>query len=386
MSAGPARRDGYATGAGTRGRSYYGRPVIKEPVWTPEIPIYFYTGGVAGGAALVGTLARVRDERRSARAALLVGAAGDVLSAALLTSDLGRPARFLNMLRVFKVTSPMSVGSWVLTLSGSASGAAVALELLGRLPRAKLAFELISATLGPALTVYTGVLISDTAVPVWHEARRRLPFLFGASALASTGAVLTAIVPLPDAAPARRLAIAGTLTENLLMPLMEKRLGFVGEVYAQGPAKRSSAAPGRSRSAARRSSRWRVVGTAVRRRSAVPRRRPVSCACGGPSSRRGLGRRVIRSTRSLPSASASTGVPRAEGAIGELGVGLAPVEGRGRRWEGHLVDVDGVAAGVDPEVPGGPPVGVGPVGVSLDLEDVRDPLVRAERDEPTGLL
>ena len=236
VSAGPARRDGYATGAGTRGRSYYGRPVIKEPVWTPEIPIYFYTGGVAGGAAL-GTLARVRDERRLARAALLVGAAGDVLSAALLTSDLGRPARFLNMLRVFKVTSPMSVGSWVLTLSGSASGAAVALELLGRLPRAKLAFEL-TATLGPALTVYTGVLISDTAVPVWHEARRRLPFLFGASALASTGAVLTAIVPPPDAAPARRLAIAGTLTENLLMPLMEKRLGFVGEVYAQGPAKR----------------------------------------------------------------------------------------------------------------------------------------------------
>ena len=75
-----------------------------EPVWTPEIPIYFYTGGVAGGAALVGTLARVRDERRLPRAALLVGAAGDVLSAALLTSDLGRPARFLNMLRVFKVT------------------------------------------------------------------------------------------------------------------------------------------------------------------------------------------------------------------------------------------------------------------------------------------
>ena len=192
--------------------------------------------------------------------------------------------------------------------------------------------------------------------------------------------MLTAIVPPPDAAPARRLAIAGTLTENLLMPLMEKRLGFVGEVYAQGPAKRLKRGARAPRSAARRSSRWRVVGTAVRRRSAVPRRRPVSCACGGPSSRRGLGRRAIRSTRSLPCASASTGVPRAEGAIGEFGVGLAPVEGRGRRWEGHLVDVDGVAAGVDPEVSVAPCAG-GPVGVSLDLEDAK-PTGSPQADEP----
>src|SRR4029077_8295803 len=96
----------------------------------------------------------------------------------LLSSDLGRPERFLNMLRVFKVTSPMSVGSWILLASGGATTTAAACEELGIFPKVKAAAELGSVLTGAPLAVYTATLISDTAVPVWHEARRELPFLF----------------------------------------------------------------------------------------------------------------------------------------------------------------------------------------------------------------
>ena len=111
--------------------SYYGRPILKEPTWTPEVPLYFFTGGIAGASSVLHGVARVTGNERLARTSLFLGAAADVVSPALLISDLGRPERFLNMLRVFKVTSPMSVGSWILFVSGGASGTAAALELLG---------------------------------------------------------------------------------------------------------------------------------------------------------------------------------------------------------------------------------------------------------------
>src|SRR5215212_6840213 len=99
--------------------SYYGRPIIKEPVWTWEIPWYFFTGGLAGGSAALGFTAGALGNERLARRAWANATAGVVVSPALLISDLGRPARFLNMLRMVKLTSPMSVGSWVLNLSAT---------------------------------------------------------------------------------------------------------------------------------------------------------------------------------------------------------------------------------------------------------------------------
>ena len=102
--------------------SYYGRPVLKEPVWQPEIPWYFFTGGLAGASSVLELVARLAGNEPLARRSLYVGAAADIVSPALLISDLGRPERFLNMFRVFKVTSPMSVGSWILGVSGGASG------------------------------------------------------------------------------------------------------------------------------------------------------------------------------------------------------------------------------------------------------------------------
>jgi formate-dependent nitrite reductase membrane component NrfD len=217
-------------------QSYYGRPILKEPVWQPEIPAYFFTGGIAGGCSLLHGFARVAGHERLAKTALYVGAAADLVSPALLVSDLGRPERFLNMLRVFKVTSPMSVGSWILFVSGGASNTAAVLELTGRLRPVKWAAELVSFATGAPLATYTGTLIANTAIPVWHEARKELPVLFGASAAASAGAATSLFLPPGEAGPSRRLAVAGVAAELGLMEAMQHRLGFVGEVYKREAA------------------------------------------------------------------------------------------------------------------------------------------------------
>ena len=222
--------------------SYYGRPILKEPVWKPEIPCYFFTGGLAGASSVLGLAARAAGNQRLAKSSLWIAVAAEIASPALLVSDLGRPERFLNMLRVFKVTSPMSVGSWILAGSGAATTAEAACELLGIFPRLKLVPATVSALLGPPLATYTATLVSDTAIPVWHEARRELPFVFATSAAASAGAAAAMLVPPADAGPARRLAVAGALAENAAFKLMEKRLGFVGEPYKQGAAGRLSVA------------------------------------------------------------------------------------------------------------------------------------------------
>ena len=229
-------RDGSITGAGTEMDSYYGRPILKEPVWQPEIPCYFFTGGLAGASSVLHLAARLLRNDTLARRTLLIGAAAEIVSPVLLVSDLGRPERALNMFRVFKITSPMSVGSWVLLVSGGASNTAAGLDLLGKLKPVKAAAELVAAVFGAPLATYTGTLIADTSIPVWHEARRELPWLFGASAAASAGAAAAIAVPAAYAGPARRLAIGGTIAELGLMEAMRRRLGFVGEVYEQGTA------------------------------------------------------------------------------------------------------------------------------------------------------
>ena len=188
--------------------SYYGRPILKEPTWTWEVPAYFFTGGVAGGAAALAAGARLAGNDELARRATLVNLAAIAVSPPLLVSDLGRPDRFLNMLRVFKPTSPMSIGTWVVSAS--------------------------------FLATYTGVLVADTAVPAWHEARRELPFVFAGSAAASAGAVVALASPADVAGPARRLALAGAALELAATEVMERRLGFVGEPYHEGEAGRFS--------------------------------------------------------------------------------------------------------------------------------------------------
>jgi formate-dependent nitrite reductase membrane component NrfD len=230
--------NGSITQVGTEMQSYYGKPIVKEPVWKAEIPFYLFTGGVAGGASVLHGLARLTGNHRLARSSLYIGAVADAVSPVLLVSDLGRPERFLNMLRVFKVTSPMSVGSWILFVSSGASTTAATLELLGALRPAKWLAEAVSFVTGPPLATYTGPLLANTAIPVWSEARDELPWLFGASAAASAGATAAMVTPAAAAGPARRAAVAGVAAELGLVRLMRRRLGFVGEVYELGEAGR----------------------------------------------------------------------------------------------------------------------------------------------------
>ena len=178
--------------------SYYGYPALKAPVWTWEVPAYFFVGGAAGAAALIGAVAqRSGAGAHLVRDARWVAAAGAALSPPLLISDLGRPERFLNMLRVFKLQSPMSVGAWTLVAFSSAAAAAAFADLAhrttgGRLPVRVVADAagVLSAATGLVLSTYTGVLLGATAIPVWSKNARLLPLHFGASSLGSAVSIL----------------------------------------------------------------------------------------------------------------------------------------------------------------------------------------------------
>jgi hypothetical protein len=216
-------------------QTYYGRPILKEPVWKPEIPWYFFSGGLAGASACLAFGAELAGNDRLARDATLTALAAGGISPILLIRDLGRPARFLNMLRVVKVTSPMSLGTWILTAVGSAIGTAGACELLGVLPRVRLAGRGTAALFGLPLSTYTAALLADTAIPAWHEARHELPFVFAGSAAASAGAAAAITTPPGDARAARRLALGGAALEIVAARVMRMRLGDpVGDVYRTG--------------------------------------------------------------------------------------------------------------------------------------------------------
>jgi hypothetical protein len=218
--------------SGAASDSYYGRPILKEPVWTWEIPTYFFFGGMAGAAAPFALLSELRGDEALARRAWLVALAGVAASPPLLIADLGRPERFHRMLRVLKPTSPMSVGSWILGASSTAIAFASARSFLGWFPRLGRAAG-ATAVLGPALSTYTAVLVADTAIPAWHEARRELPFVFASGAAMSAGSAVAIVGGGP---PARRLALVGAAGELAATAVMERRLGDLGEPYRQGPA------------------------------------------------------------------------------------------------------------------------------------------------------
>ena len=213
-------------------RSYYGRAVLKEPTWTWEIPWYFFAGGLAGASSGLALTARLAGNDQLARRALLAALGGAAVSPVLLISDLGKPDRFYNMLRVIKPTSPMSVGTWILSSFGPTVSIAAASDVLGIFPRLGRFSETVAALLGPALATYTAVLVSATSVPVWHEARHELPLVFAASSAASAGAAAAILTPVRDAGPARRLAVGGALLEIGAVGAMKRRLGeFLAEPY-----------------------------------------------------------------------------------------------------------------------------------------------------------
>ena len=176
---------------------YYGRHLLKEPQWSWEIPVYFFVGGAAGAAALIAQAARLTGAKAElVRDARTLAAIGAILSPVLLISDLGKPSRFLNMLRVFKVKSAMSVGVYIVT---GFSNVAVASKLAGLL-RDKFqrwpvriienVVGLTAAVFGLGMASYTGVLIGATSVPVWSQNVTTLPIHFAMSGLNSAVSVL----------------------------------------------------------------------------------------------------------------------------------------------------------------------------------------------------
>jgi formate-dependent nitrite reductase membrane component NrfD len=219
--------------------SYYGMPILNQPTWEPrDIAGYLFLGGLAGAGSVIAAGAHVTGRPVLART-LKCGATGAaMLSLAALVHDLGRPARFLNMMRTLKPTSPMSVGSWLLAGYAPAAAAAAASDLTGIAAGAGAAATAAAALAGPAVATYTAALIANTAVPAWHDGYREMPFVFASSAVSSAAGLGLIGAPLEENEPVLRLGVAAGMAELLTEKVMEKRMGMPGEAYEEGKAKR----------------------------------------------------------------------------------------------------------------------------------------------------
>ncbi|MEA2449902.1 MAG: hypothetical protein QOG63_1834 [Thermoleophilaceae bacterium] len=215
-------------------------PMMNKPVWTWEVPLYFWFGGIAAGSSFVGLACDLAGDHRSAQTARKVAVAALLPSPPLLIMDLGRPARFANMLRVFKPRSPMNMGAWCLTAFGAVGSGAVAADLLKRRRLAR-ALGGLNAFLGGYLGSYTGVLLAVTAVPVWARSRLFLGPIFVCTATA-TGAAAVRLVLVATGLPAghRTRTALGTVetgaivAELLLSAVNERRLGELKGALEEG--------------------------------------------------------------------------------------------------------------------------------------------------------
>ncbi|HEY0482451.1 MAG TPA: NrfD/PsrC family molybdoenzyme membrane anchor subunit [Kofleriaceae bacterium] len=180
--------------------TYYDLPVVKAAPWKWYVPAYFHAGGVAGAAAsLAGAIQLSRDPRLRALEGRLhwLAVLGEAAGGALLIADLGRPSRFHHMMRVLRPSSPMNLGTWILSAAGTTGALALVSHLRSRdhgAPRATLG-GIGGAIAGTLLSTYTGVLLGNTAIPVWHATRRRLPPWFAALSAAGLGAALELAAP-----------------------------------------------------------------------------------------------------------------------------------------------------------------------------------------------
>jgi formate-dependent nitrite reductase membrane component NrfD len=229
--------------------SYYGRPIVKASPWEADIPAYLFLGGVAGGSSLLAAGSDLTGRAGLRRSSRITAISAVTISFAALVHDLGKPSRFHHMLRVAKITSPMSVGTWILTAYAPLAGLAAVSEARGRGPLRSgplaavigpsgRAAGLAAAVLAPALASYTAVLLADTATPSWHEGRHHLPFTFVGSAAAAAGGMGMVAAPRREAAPARLLAVGGALLELASTLRMESQIGITAEPLHEGRAGR----------------------------------------------------------------------------------------------------------------------------------------------------
>lgn len=222
---------------GTAMHGYYGRPIVKPPEWTDLIPTYFFAGGLAGAAATLAFAERIAKNDLLANRLLIGASAAAAVSGVCLIADLRRPERFLNMLRVFKPTSPMSVGVYVFSLFSGAVLAATASETLDVARPLGRACEAIAALTGPVMSCYTAVLIADTAIPAWLHGRRSMPLLFAATSAACAGALGMLVAPAKHARSARRLAMLGSAAVAAGLDRLHRELGpEQARAYREGEA------------------------------------------------------------------------------------------------------------------------------------------------------
>jgi hypothetical protein len=222
-------------------QSYYGKPVLKKPTWkSPDVPAYLALGGLAGASAVIAQGASLTGRDGLARASRVAAAAGSAAGVGALVHDLGRPGRFLNMLRVFKPTSPLSVGSWILAPFSGLSAVSAASAVTGVAPWLGRLAGAGATLLGGPLATYTAALISDTAVPAWHNGYREMPFVFAGSAISAAAGAALLGAPVEECGPVRRLAVLGAGMELAAEQVMTSRLGMVAEAYEQEPLQRVS--------------------------------------------------------------------------------------------------------------------------------------------------
>ena len=225
-------------------RSYYGRPILKKPVWNWMIAAYLFTGGLSAGSAMLAAGADLTGRPQLRKVSRLGALASLIASMYLLVADLGRPERFHHMLRVAKPSSPMSMGTWILSAYGPGSGLAAIAELMPKRLRRTWLGRLVAwsarpaglwaAATAPGVASYTAVLLSQTAVPAWREAHPYLPFVFTGSAAASGGGLGMLLAPVGESGPARRMAVAGAGLELAASRTLERKLGLSAEAYTTG--------------------------------------------------------------------------------------------------------------------------------------------------------
>lgn len=260
--------------------SYYGRPIVKASPWKSDIPAYLFLGGLAAASSLLAAGADLSNRPELRRVARIGAFAGGAAGTVALIHDLGKPTRFLNMMRTAKPTSPMSVGTWILTtfmpMASLAGAAEVAALLPFRIPIAGRLLEigarpagLMAAVVAPGLASYTGVLLSDTATPAWHAAQRELPLIFIASAAAAGGGLGMVGAPVREATPARRMAVGGAGLALVMEQRMERSMGLSAETLHSGKARRLFNA-----------SRALSIGGAVGTIILGGRRRAAAVVCG----------------------------------------------------------------------------------------------------------
>ncbi len=209
---------------------YYGLPLLKKPVWTWEVPVYFFDGGTAGASAVIALTAQIaRADRDLVRHARRIAAGGAVLSAPLLIMDLGRPERFLYMLRIFKPQSAMSVGAWTLSAFGAATAGAALFDesIIGNIA------AVFAGATGLVMATYTGVLLGATSIPVWAKNASTLPMLFAASAASSATSVLQ--LAGHDDRALNAIGIAAAAAESFLNPKAERSPMLQAAAALSGP-------------------------------------------------------------------------------------------------------------------------------------------------------